>query len=40
MLVVGANPGGSKITKAEELGVPVIDENAFKELLKTGEIPN
>ena len=39
-LVVGANPGGSKITKAEELGVPVIDENAFKELLKTGEIPN
>ncbi len=39
-LVVGVNPGGSKITKADELGVPVIDEEAFEKLLITGEIPN
>ena len=39
-LVVGVNPGGSKITKADELGVPVIDEAAFEQLLLTGEIPN
>ena len=39
-LVVGVNPGDSKITKADELGVPVIDEAAFEQLLLTGEIPN
>ena len=39
-LVVGVNPGGSKITKADELGVPVIDEAAFEQLLLTGDIPN
>tara|TARA_Y100001960_G_scaffold332951_1_gene435689 strand:+ start:139 stop:2160 length:2022 start_codon:yes stop_codon:yes gene_type:complete len=38
-LVVGANPGASKIGKAEELGIPIIDENAFEELLLTGEVP-
>ena len=28
-LVIGAEPGASKVTKAEEAGVPVIDEAAF-----------
>lgn len=37
-LVLGESPGASKITKAEELGVPVIDEAAFVELLETGEL--
>ena len=31
-LLVGAEPG-SKLAKAEELGIPVIDEAKFKELL-------
>tara|TARA_B100000029_G_scaffold151258_1_gene146388 strand:- start:1273 stop:1695 length:423 start_codon:yes stop_codon:yes gene_type:complete len=39
-LVVGVNPGGSKISKAEELDVPIINEEAFEQLLETGEIPN
>ena len=38
-LVVGTNPGASKIGKAEELGIPIVDENAFEELLSTGEVP-
>ncbi len=39
-LVVGAEPGASKITKATELGVPVLDEAAFEQLLETGELPS
>ncbi|MGH8927334.1 MAG: helix-hairpin-helix domain-containing protein, partial [Acidimicrobiia bacterium] len=35
-LVAGSNPGGSKVTKAEELGVPVINEQAFLKLLADG----
>jgi DNA ligase (NAD+) len=31
-LVVGADPG-SKVEKARELGVPVLDEDAFKRLI-------
>jgi DNA ligase (NAD+) len=31
-LLVGAEPG-SKLAKAEELGVTIIDETAFKKLL-------
>lgn len=31
--------GGSKRTKAEDLGVPVIDEDAFAALVETGELP-
>ncbi|HEX2273764.1 MAG TPA: NAD-dependent DNA ligase LigA [Acidimicrobiales bacterium] len=36
-LVAGAEPGAAKVTKAEELGVPTIDETAFLRLLETGE---
>ena len=38
-LVVGADPGASKIRKAESAGVRVIDEAEFRELLETGELP-
>lgn len=38
-LVVGESPGASKVTKAEELGVPIIDEAGFLHLLETGELP-
>jgi DNA ligase (NAD+) len=38
-LVVGGDPGASKVTKAEEAGVPVIDEEAFVQLLETGNLP-
>ena len=38
-LVAGADPGASKLRKAEASGVPVIDEAAFRELLETGRLP-
>lgn len=38
-LVVGDSPGASKLTKAEALGVPILDEAAFEQLLATGELP-
>ena len=38
-LVVGADPGASKVTKAEAAGVPVLDEAAFLHLLETGDLP-
>ena len=38
-VVVGEAPGASKVTKAEELGVPVLDEAGFRTLLETGELP-
>jgi len=37
--VIGADPGASKVTKAEGAGVPIIDEAQFLELLETGELP-
>ena len=37
-VVVGVEPGASKLTKAQELGVPILDEAAFATLLETGEI--
>ncbi len=38
-LVVGESPGASKLTKAESLGVPILDEAGFEQLLATGELP-
>jgi DNA ligase (NAD+) len=38
-VVVGEGPGASKLTKATELGVPVLDEAGFTHLLETGELP-
>lgn len=38
-VVVGDEPGASKLTKAETLGVPVLDEAAFVQLLETGDLP-
>ncbi|MFA9444892.1 NAD-dependent DNA ligase LigA [Egicoccus sp. AB-alg6-2] len=37
--VVAGENAGSKLTKAEELGLPVLDEAAFRHLLDTGELP-
>ena len=37
-VVVGADPGGAKLTKATTLGVPLLDEAAFEHLLETGEL--
>jgi DNA ligase (NAD+) len=37
-VVVGAEPGASKLAKAESLGVPVLDEAGFAALLETGEL--
>lgn len=38
-VVVGAEPGASKLGKAEALGVPILDEAGFEHLLATGELP-
>ena len=38
-VVVGDAPGASKVTKAESLGVPMLDEAQFEHLLATGELP-
>jgi DNA ligase (NAD+) len=37
VLVVGEAPGASKLKKAEELGIPVVDASTFQALLDTGE---
>ncbi len=39
VLVAGESAGASKMTKAESLGVPVIDEAEFVSLLETGDLP-
>ena len=38
-LVIGSNPGASKLSKAEQLGIPILDEEGFGRLLETGELP-
>lgn len=38
-VVVGADPGASKLTKATDLGIPILDEAQFTELLETGTVP-
>ena len=39
-LVVGDEPGASKLNKAQELGIPMLDAAGFLKLLETGELPN
>jgi DNA ligase (NAD+) len=38
-VVVGREPGASKLTKAEALNVPILDDAGFDHLLATGELP-
>ncbi|MBA2496037.1 MAG: NAD-dependent DNA ligase LigA [Acidimicrobiia bacterium] len=38
-VVVGDSPGGAKLAKARDLGVPILDEAGFVELLATGVVP-
>jgi DNA ligase (NAD+) len=33
---VGDSPGASKSKKAEELGIPILDQHGFKRLLEEG----
>jgi DNA ligase (NAD+) len=37
VLVLGDSPGASKLKKAEELGIPIVDASTFQTLLDTGE---
>jgi DNA ligase (NAD+) len=37
-VVLGESPGANKVTKAEQLGTPTIDEQAFTRLLETGRL--
>jgi DNA ligase (NAD+) len=39
-VVVGEAPGAAKVTRAEELGIPMVDASGFTALLETGEIPS
>ena len=38
-LLAGSKPGPEKLKKAEALGVPVLDEEAFRRLLPEGSLP-
>ncbi len=38
-VVVGSEPGAAKLRKAEELGIPILDGDAFDQLLESGELP-
>ena len=37
--VIAGEAAGSKLTKAEQLGVPVLDESALEQVLTTGQVP-
>jgi DNA ligase (NAD+) len=39
-VVVGADPGAAKLTKATDLNIPILDEAGFVKLLEAGELPN
>ena len=38
-VVVGSDPGASKVTKAEQLGIPMITAQEFVRLINTGKLP-
>jgi DNA ligase (NAD+) len=38
-LVVGESPGTAKLTRAESLGIPIVDGADFERLLERGELP-
>ena len=38
-VVVGGEPSAIKLTKAEELRIPILDELGFQHILETGELP-
>ncbi len=38
-VVVGDSPGAAKVTKAEQLEIPILDEDGFSKLLADGKIP-
>jgi DNA ligase (NAD+) len=38
-VLVGEDPGASKLTKATDLGIPLLDEEQFARLLETGALP-
>ena len=38
-VVIGESPGASKLSKAEQLNIPMLDEAGFEVLLRTGELP-
>jgi DNA ligase (NAD+) len=38
-IVAGSEPGAAKLAKAQELGIPVLDEAGFAQLLESGELP-
>jgi DNA ligase (NAD+) len=40
VVVVGDAPGASKVAKAEELGIPVVDREGFTYLLEHGDLPD
>ena len=37
-VVLGDAPGANKVTKAEQLGIPMINEDTFTRLLETGTL--
>ena len=38
-VIVGREPGASKVAKAQDLGIPMLDEAGFRRLLESGELP-
>ena len=38
-LVLGESPGAAKLKKAEELGIPILNQAEFEELLESGALP-